>query len=106
MAGQHRKVAIAPYWKSAVAFLVPLVALLTTVASSEAIRNAVPGVATWLVAVGIPVLTLVATFLKRNQVLADQIDVALEKGDVSAIDVEEILARYRAGGEVTPPGVK
>ena len=84
---------ISKYWKAVVAFLTPLVVLLTTVANSPAIQAAAPGATAWLFAVGLPLLTGFITFMVRNTVTVETIDTALEKGDVGRHALKEIAVR-------------
>ena len=81
------------YWKAIIAFLAPLVVLLTTVASSPEVQAAAPGAAAWLIAVGVPVLTGVLTVLKRNQQNIEDIDRALRSGDVTLRELKELVIR-------------
>lgn len=84
----------ARYWKAAIAFLTPLVVLLSVVSGSEAIRAAAPGATAWIVAVGLPAVTGLLTLLKRNAQLPQDIDYALSQ--LPADEVKALLAKYRA----------
>ena len=95
MAGTTNKKSVGVYWKAIIAFGVPFVGLLSVVASDPTIREAAPGPTAWLVAVGIPVLTGVIAFFKRNQQTADQIDAALEKGEITLADLQKLLEKWQ-----------
>lgn len=60
--------ALKKQWKAAIAFLVPLIGFVTFVATDPKVADAIGGtVPAWLLTVGIPALTYVLTFLKRNE---------------------------------------
>lgn len=87
------------YWKSAIAFLVPFVTLIPLVAANEGVQAALPGVSSWLLAVGLPILTGAIAFLKRNQMTADQLDEAYRNGEITLHDLQDLqdlIARHGA----------
>lgn len=83
------------YWKAVAAFLVPLGGLLTIVAASPEIQRVAPGPTAWLAAVAIPLITGLAALFVRNQQNADQVDTALEKGDLSVQDLEDLIEKWK-----------
>jgi hypothetical protein len=72
--------AIRKQWKAVTAFLVPLIGLLTFVATDDKVVAAIGGtVPAWLLTVGIPALTYVLTFLKRNERSIDEAEAILAR---------------------------
>lgn len=90
---KHRKL-VAPWWKAAIAFLGPIGTALGVVAVDPDVVNVVPaGVLGGVVAAGAAITGAVA-YLKRNQQTVDQIDLAIEKGDVSLSDLKDLYDKW------------
>lgn len=59
-------------YKAAISFLTPFTLLLLAVSSNPDIAAAMPGVTEWLVVAGIPAVTGLLTWLKRNKPTVDE----------------------------------
>ena len=54
-------------YKALIAFLTPFILLLGVVSTNDAIASTFPDQAQWLIVVGIPAVTALLTWLKRNE---------------------------------------
>ena len=81
-------------WKAVLATLIPLAGTLTLVGNSPAVQEAWPGVSAWLLAVAVPVVSGVITWFKRNAETPQQIDKAIEKGEITLSDLEGMLRKW------------
>ena len=78
------------YYKAIIAFGVPFLGLLTTLAADPGITAALPGVSKWLVLIGIPAATGILTWLKRNEPTVDEAVEILNKAQgKSGVDYPE-----------------
>ena len=66
-------------WKALIAFLTPFILLLTFVAGNSEITESIPAVTEWLIVVGIPALTGLLAWLKRNEPTIDEAQKALDR---------------------------
>lgn len=66
-------------WKALIAFLTPFILLLTFVAGNSEITESIPEVTEWLIVVGIPALTGILAWLKRNEPTIDEAQKALDR---------------------------
>lgn len=83
------------YYKAVIAFVVPLIAVGTYLGTNPEVVAVAGAPAAWLLAVGVPALTGVLAFLKRNAQTVEQIDKGLESGDVTLSDLQNVLARWK-----------
>lgn len=72
-------------WKAVIAFLAPLILLLTFVAGNSEITEAIPAVTEWLIVVGIPAVTGLLAWLKRNEPTIDEAQKALDRAQKRGI---------------------
>ncbi|AZS06593.1 holin [Mycobacterium phage JacoRen57] len=87
---------IGKYWKAIIALVGAVAAGLVTVQTDPDVVAVLPGDATgWLGAVAIPAVVGVLAYLKRNQLTADQVDKAIEQGDISYKELRELLNKFQ-----------
>lgn len=82
------------YSKALIAFVGTIATALLTLGTNPEIVGAIPeGATNWLVTVAGVLGTTVLGYLVRNQLTIDQIDKALEAGDLSLEDLKAVLGR-------------
>lgn len=85
------------YTKAVTAFVLSFGAFLTADLSNPEIAAALPDGATkWLVGVAVPAVVGFGAYLARNQQTVDTVDTAIQKGDISLKDLEDVLSKWRA----------
>lgn len=87
---------LSKYWKSAIAAVGVLATGVAALSASTDFNAVIPNAGSgWLVGVGTVVVGALA-FLKRNQATIEQVDTAIEKGDVTLSDLKNVLNKWNA----------